>query len=95
MNPNTAKSKLDDLSAMARRIDRTNRRSIVDEEIRPALEDLRSDWDKFDMDPQKFSNQVDTLKGWATVIWTKAEGHITAGKFGAELFKLETHLKKT
>jgi hypothetical protein len=66
MNPNTAKSKLDNLSAMARGIDRANRRKVVAEEIRPALEDLRSDWDKFDMDPRRFSNQVDTLKGWAT-----------------------------
>jgi hypothetical protein len=95
MNPNTAKSKLDNLSAMARGIDRANRRKVVAEEIRPALEDLRSDWDKFDMDPRRFSNQVDTLKGWATQIWMKADGHITAGKFEAELFKLETHLKKT
>lgn len=92
---NTAKCKLDNLSAMARRIDRTNRRRIVDEEIRPALEDLGSDWDKFEMDRRSFSNQVDTLKGWATQIWMKKDGHITAGKFEAELFKLETHLKKT
>jgi hypothetical protein len=91
---NTAKRKLDDLCAMARKIDRTNRRRIVDEEIRPALEDSGSDWDKFDMDRRSFSNQVDTLKGWAARIWMKADGHITAGKFEAELFKLEVRLKK-
>jgi hypothetical protein len=91
---NTAKSKLDNLSAIARRIDPTNRRKIVEEEIRPALEDLRSEWDKFDMDHQRFSDQVDTLGGWATQIWKKKDGHITAGKFESELFKLETRLKK-
>jgi hypothetical protein len=91
---NTAKSKLDNLSAIAGRIDPTNRRKIVEEEVRPALEDLRSEWDKFDMDHRSFSNQVDTLGGWATQIWRKKDGHITAGKFIAELFKLETRLKK-
>ena len=91
---NTAKSKLDNLSAIADRIDPTNRRKIVEEEIRPALDDLRSEWDKFDMDRRSFSNQVDTLGGWATQIWRKSDGHLTAGKFIAELFKLETRLKK-
>lgn len=91
---NTAKHKLDDLAAKTRRIDPTNRRRIVEAEIRPALEDLGSDWDKFDMDRRSFSNHVDTLKGWATQIWRRKDGHITAGKFLAELLKLEARLKK-
>ena len=91
---NAAKRKLVDISAMACRIDPTNRRAVIDLEIRPALESLRTESGKFDLDLRSFSNQVDTLGIWATQIWKRKDGHLTVGKFIAELSKLEARLKE-
>ena len=91
MNP--AKAKLEVLRSAAAQIDATDRRKIVEDELRPTLEDLKSDWPSFRFERDSFLRQVATLEIWATQIWTKKDGHTKVPKFLAELSKLELRLK--
>jgi hypothetical protein len=91
MNP--AKAKIAALHTAANQITPANRRSIVESDIRPILEALKSDWTLFSWTHDRFSQQTSTLETWATEIWKKADCEMKIGKFLAELQELESNLK--
>ena len=91
MNP--AKTKIDSLRSSAKTIAAANRRKIVEEDLRPTLESLKCDGNHFKWEQERFLQQVNVLKMWATEIWKKKDGEAKVGKFLSELVELEAQLK--
>ena len=88
-------AKLASLSAIVSKIDQRNRRQIVESALRPVLEDLRGDWNYFDMDRTRFMENVDTLGIWATQIAKSRDTGVHVDKFVSELIALESRLKRS
>ena len=84
---------LDEIASISNTINQENRRVVVETELRPKIEELRSSKSWAFRDSSKFQNRVKNLEYWAKQISKRKEGANLFGKIISEIDQLRENLK--